>query len=104
MVPACFALGRKRLRVHFCSSRKSSTCRGRHLGGGLADTLAVKRGEIDRIDVKRRKAARAHGVGDNLARERKQKARALNHDDRMHVVWGNIAQPEQTRIVELELE
>ncbi len=45
---------------------------GRLGGGDLAQTLAVKRREIDRIDVKRRKAAGADGLCDDLAREGKQ--------------------------------
>src|SRR5208282_747582 len=86
------------------SCRASSTGWGLRRGCGLSETLAVKCREIDRIDVKRRKATAADGLGDNLAREGKQQARALDHDDRMHVAWGNVLQPEQARVVKLEFE
>src|ERR1700732_3654296 len=89
---------------HFCALRRSSTCRGRLRGGGVAESLAVKRREIDRIDVQWRKATPANGVGDDLAREGEQQAGALDHDDRMHVIWRNVAQPKQARVVKLELE
>ena len=85
-------------------SRRGSACRGRRRGGGLAETLAIERREIDRINVERRIAAAANRLGDNLAREGKQQAGAFDHDDWMHVVRGNVAQPEQARVIKLKLE
>jgi hypothetical protein len=69
--------------------------------GGL---LAVEADEIDGIDVERREAAVANGLGHHLAREGKQQARALDHDDRVKLVLGHVADSEHAGIGQLELE
>ena len=57
-------------------------------GGSAGQALVVERDEIDRIEQQRREAAVAHGGGDDLARERKQEPRALDHDDRLQLSGG----------------
>src|SRR5262245_36264102 len=74
------------------------------LGLQLGQALAIEADEIHRIDAQRREAAVHDGVGNDLAREREQQARALDHHDRMLVLLRNVLQPEYARIDELELE
>ncbi len=71
---------------------------------GLCQALAIKTGEIDRIDIKRRKTAVADGLGDDLAGEREEQPRAFDHHHRLNVALRDVQYPEDAGIVQLELE
>ena len=60
--------------------------------------------EVDRVDIEGRIAAVAHRVGDDLAREREQQARAFDHHQRLDLVGGDVLDAEHAGVVELELE
>ena len=68
------------------------------------NALAVKSDKIDRIEQERRETAVAHGVGDDLARKRKQKARALDQDDRLDAVRRHVLDAKDAGKDELEVE
>ena len=75
--------------------RPSNTCRRIRAAGQLGGTaggallrhaLLIERDEIDRIEQQRREAAVAHRRGDDLAGEREQQPRALDHHQRRNVL------------------
>ena len=66
--------------------------------------LAVQADEIDGIQHQGREAAVAHGGGDDLAGEREQQPRALDHDQRMQVLLGHVHDAEHAGIGEVEAE
>ena len=70
----------------------------------LFNALPEERHEIDGVDEQRREAAISHGVGDDLPGEREDQPRALDHDDRMQLGFGNVLQAEYSGVVELEFE
>src|SRR5262245_45306296 len=67
---------------------------GRGLRGLHLRALLIERDEIDRIEQERGEAAVADGVGDDLAREREQEARALDHDERLQRLRRHVLHPE----------
>src|SRR5262245_58561082 len=74
------------------------------LGLQLGDALAIEADEIHRIDTQGREAAVHDGVRDDLAREREQQARALDHHDRMQVLLRDVLHAEDAGVEHLELE
>ncbi|MEY9281585.1 DNA polymerase III epsilon subunit [Bradyrhizobium yuanmingense] len=91
--------------------------RSRRAGGGSGLTglsalsghlplhvLAVETDEVDRIQHQRREPAIAHRRRNDLACEREQQARALDHDQRVQVLLGHVDDPEHAGIGELERE
>ena len=52
--------------------------------------LAIELDEIDRVEQQRLEAAVAHRRGDDLARERKQQARAFDQDERLQAVRRHV--------------
>ena len=85
------------------ASRRLAVRRSRHVAGAaLPPGAAVERGEVDRIDEQGREAAIAHGVGDDLTREREQQARALDHHDRVQVLLRDVLDAEDAGIDQLE--
>ena len=66
--------------------------------------LQIEAVEVDRVDVKGRIAAVAHRVGDDLAREREQQARALDHRQRLDLLGRDVLDAEHAGVMELELE
>src|SRR6516165_12005700 len=61
---------------------------------GLGRALLIKRDEIDRIEQQRREAPIAYGSCHDLAREREQQARTLDHDDRLQGLCRHVLDAE----------
>jgi hypothetical protein len=66
--------------------------------------LLIQADEIDGIKHQGREAAIADGGRDDLACEREQEPRALDHDERMQVFLRYVQDPEHAGIGELEAE
>src|SRR5262245_45857256 len=62
----------------------------------LRQPLVIERNEIHRIEQERRIAPVAHRGRDDLAREREQEPRALDHDHRLDVLLRDIHNAEHT--------
>src|SRR6267378_4346392 len=52
--------------------------------------LAIQADEVDRVQHQGREAAVTDGAGDDLAREREQQPRALDHDERVQVFLRDV--------------
>ena len=70
----------------------------------VGNALAVERREIDRVDEQRRETSIANAIGDDLAREREEQARALDHHDGMRRFLRDVLQTEDAGIVQFEIE
>src|SRR3546814_3658822 len=58
--------------------------------------------EIDRFEQQRRKTPVAYGIGDDAAREGEQDARRFGEEERLKLVLGDVADPEQAGILKLD--
>src|SRR5499427_3075531 len=68
----------------------------------LARALLIKRDEIDWIEQERREAPVAYGRCDDLAREREQQARTLDHDDRLQCLCRHVLDAENASECQVE--
>ena len=71
---------------------------------GFDHALAVERDEIDRVEQQRRETAIAAGIGDDLAGEGEEQARALDQHDRVDRLLGDVDQAEDAGIDQLDGE
>lgn len=60
--------------------------------------------KVDGIDIEGGIASRADGLGDDLSSKGEQQSWALDHNQRLDLVRGNVFDPEDAGIVEFELE
>ena len=63
----------------------------------------VERGEIERVEQQRREAALARDVGDDAAQEREQDRRAVDEQERLERLLGDVLDLEQAGVDDLEL-
>ena len=70
----------------------------------LRDAPAIERGEIHRVDQQRREAALPRRVGDDLPGEREEQPRALDQEQRVHVLLRHVADLEDAGIGDLDDE
>src|SRR6516162_5655104 len=68
----------------------------------LGRALLIKRDEIDWIEQQRREAPVAYGRGDDLAREREQQARTLDHDDWLQCLCRHVLDAENASECQVE--
>src|SRR5258708_18354637 len=68
----------------------------------LGRALLIKRDEIDRIEQQRREAPVAYGRCDDLAREREQQARTLDHDDWLQCLCRHVLDAENASECQVE--
>ena len=66
----------------------------RHIGGG----------EVDRVEQQRREAGVLRRIGDDLAGEREQQARRFDQQERRQRFVGEIAQPVEAGVAEVDQE
>src|SRR6516164_3469921 len=69
---------------------------------GLGRALLIKRDEIDRIEQQRWEAPIAYGRCNDLAREREQQARTLDHDDRLQGLCRHVLDAENASECQVE--
>jgi DNA polymerase III epsilon subunit-like protein len=94
--PALAALRAGRTAAAGELTRRSALRRCRSLlNADLGHALAVERREVDRVDHQRGKAALARRVGKDLPGEWKQEPRALDQEERVHVLLRHVADLEQ---------
>src|SRR3546814_8269712 len=76
----------------------------RALGAALLclELLHEQAVEIDRFEQQRRKIPVAYGIGDDAAREGEQDARRFGEEERLKLVLGDVADPEQAGILKLD--
>src|SRR5205807_2308259 len=68
----------------------------------LARALLIKRDEIDWIEQQRREAPVAYGRCNDLAREREQQARTLDHDDWLQCLCRHVLDAENASKCQVE--
>ena len=81
----------------------SSWLRLRPAAAQLLLAAHVERGEIERVEQQRREAAFARHVGDDAAHEREEDRRAIDEQERLERLLGNVLDAEQAGVDELEL-
>src|SRR5690606_372899 len=70
----------------------------------FSHALGKHLGKVDRVDHQRREAAIAGGVGDDLAGEGEEQARALDEEDRQHMFLRKAGDAEDAAIGKLGIE